>query len=748
MAPLEQAWTDADARAVVIFAGVTCLFSSFAALAAFRRARLAERSVRWTWIGLAVITLATGAWTTHFMASLGYRPDLPLRFRVAETSLSYLCALAGCSLGLPLGAFRRERWARALCGLACGAGMAAMHFVGVAALSPSIVWTYEPATAAAAVALGCGLGMAAFLLAGEFSCLWRPVTAVFLLAASVVCLHLAGMASMRVSAAHEIAAGYDRSLLSIGLGVFAGVVLIMGVGAMLSEKLSRSTILRGLRVALSQAPAALAFYDRDMRLTVWNDEYAAVMAEYGLVVAEGMTFDGVIASVERHGGAPPQNLRNARDIRDRREAAGFVDFQTPSGRWLETRMGQTGDGGFVVVMADVTLRRELAARDAEARRRAEEANQAKSAFLANISHEIRTPLNGILGMVQVLGREDLATQQRRCVDVIAESGEVLLAILNDVLDLSKIEAGKLVLESAPFDLPAVVRAAVEPYEALAEGKDLALRVRIAREAEGWRMGDSVRLRQVVANLVSNAVKFTSAGAIEVEVRGSTHAVEIAVSDTGIGLTPEERARIFDKFTQADVSTTRRFGGTGLGLSICRDLVALMGGRLTAESAPGEGSTFRIMAPLAACAARPARERVEADCAPMAIRILAAEDNLTNQHVLSALLAPMQAEISFAQNGREAVELFQASEFDVVLMDAQMPVMNGADATRAIREWEGSRGRGRTPVLALTANVMRHQIEEYEAAGMDGFVAKPIEALALFSALQRALAGADDAAVAA
>jgi signal transduction histidine kinase/CheY-like chemotaxis protein len=738
MGPDEGTWTALEAATVIVFAGFTCFSSCLGGMAAFRRVLLADRGARRAWTAVAAALFAGGAWTTHFLATLAMHPDLALSVDVLPLALSLLAAGAGFLAGVRLATAIRRRWARAVCGLLASAGVAGMHALGVCHMAPSAGWVHPVAATTVAVTLACGLGVASFLLAGELASRWRTIGAAFLLTASEIGLHFQGVGARNAFLATQTVRDY-RTMLGLELGLLLGVLLISVVGAILSERLSRRSLLRGLRSALGQAPAALAFYDREMRLTVWNDEYAGVLAEYDLTISEGMSFNKIIGLVEARGAAQ-ENVRNAREFGQSREERAFRDFRLPSGRWLECRIGTTADGGFMVVMADVTLRRDLAARDAEARRRAEEASQAKSAFLANISHEIRTPLNGILGMVQVLGREELAPEQRRCVEVIADSGEVLLAILNDVLDLSKIESGKLELEIDAFDLPAMVLSAVEPYDALAAGKDLALSVHIAHEADGWRLGDSVRLRQVIANLLSNAVKFTSAGAIHVDVRGSERAIEIAVSDTGIGMTAEEKARIFDKFTQADASTTRRFGGTGLGLAICRDLIALMGGAVTVESEPGEGSTFRIMAPLQACAARPAESRAEPDSTPMSIRILAAEDNLTNQHVLAALLAPLEVQITFAGDGGEALELFQTGDFDAVLMDAQMPVMNGMDATRAIRAWEAEQGRPRTPILALTANVMRHQVEQYYAAGMDSFVAKPIEAVALCAALEKALAG--------
>jgi signal transduction histidine kinase len=376
-----------------------------------------------------------------------------------------------------------------------------------------------------------------------------------------------------------------------------------------------------------------------------------------------------------------------------------------------------------------------------ARDQAQDASRAKSEFLANMSHEIRTPLNGVLGMAQVMSRHPLDAEQGKRLEVIREQGELLLHILNAVLDLSKIESGKLELERHPFDLAQEVRAACEAFANQARLKDLDFQVAIDDAAKGWWMGDDLRLRQVVNNLASNAVKFTSHGHVRVEIRLVEAGLRFEVRDTGIGVPAEKLDSLFEKFTQADGSTTRRFGGTGLGLAISRELVELMGGTLEASSAPGVGSTFSFTLPLERCAAAPAHQ-VPLDDSAVAeggagIRILAAEDNPTNQLILRALLEPLHVDLTLVENGVAAIEAFQMARFDLVLMDAQMPEMNGPEAAAEIRRIEAAEGRHRTPILALTANVMNHQLAAYMEAGMDGHVAKPIDAGKLFEAIIQA-----------
>jgi CheY-like chemotaxis protein len=368
-----------------------------------------------------------------------------------------------------------------------------------------------------------------------------------------------------------------------------------------------------------------------------------------------------------------------------------------------------------------------------------------------MSHEIRTPLNGVLGMTQALAADPTLTPSHRArLQTIRQSGEALLAILNDILDLSKIEAGKLDLESIEFDIGEIARNAHASFKPLAAEKRLDFKLEIKPEARGVYVGDPTRVRQVLFNLISNALKFTERGEIAVLIeRLGTGDLRLSVSDSGVGIDPAHLDRIFGKFEQADATSTRRYGGTGLGLAICRDLCSLMGGAITAESVLGRGSRFVITLPLPkvsagmdAASPQPSVEPLE-EAEAGSLRVLAAEDNATNQMVLKLLLSQAGVEPMVVENGALAVEAWRTSDFDLILMDIQMPVMDGVEAARTIRREEAESGRARTPIIALTGNAMAHQVAEYSAVGMDAHVPKPIDVRVLFLTIEKLLAGSDE-----
>jgi signal transduction histidine kinase/FixJ family two-component response regulator len=378
---------------------------------------------------------------------------------------------------------------------------------------------------------------------------------------------------------------------------------------------------------------------------------------------------------------------------------------------------------------------------------AEESARARSEFLAVMSHEIRTPLNGVLGMTQALGATQLDPAQRRMVDVVLDSGRTLLTLLNDILDFSKLEAGGLELECIPFDPVDLVVSARDLFDGRATGKGLLLIADTDGFSGDWREGDPQRLRQILFNLISNAVKFTETGEIRIRLDESEAGhLQLSVSDTGIGVPADRMERLFERFTQVDASHNRLYGGTGLGLAITKALVDAMGGSISVESTPGEGTSFTVDIPAPKAAARAvaapqllsAASLEPADNDERELSILVAEDNPTNRFVIQTLFEQIGQGVDFAENGQEAFDAWQARSYGVILMDMQMPVWDGATAIRAIRQAEAATGRARTPIVTLTANAMAHQISEQLAAGADAHASKPIQLSQLLAAIDDAI----------
>jgi signal transduction histidine kinase/FixJ family two-component response regulator len=444
---------------------------------------------------------------------------------------------------------------------------------------------------------------------------------------------------------------------------------------------------------------------------------------------------------------------------------------TTNGKYIEYNFRPLSDGGLLGIYRDITAlkTREEAlaaakesaeqARDAaeQERAEAEAANQSKSTFLATMSHEIRTPMNGVLGMIDVLQRQGLDGPQKRTVFTIRDSAQSLLRIIDDVLDFSKIEAGRLELEETAFSLSGLIEGVANTFRQQAITKGLALDVDIDAGSDDALVGDPTRVRQVLFNLLGNALKFTERGRVMLHAGtspqgGGLTEVSISVSDTGIGLSEEQRARLFQPFAQADSSTTRRFGGTGLGLSIVRRLAQLMKGDITVESQEGSGSTFTVRLMLQAAPAdsplnttlrtapRPARSARSAASRAKRSRILVADDHPVNREVLVRQLELLGLAADTANDGVEALEAWAAGggQYAAVLADIHMPRMDGHELTRQIRAEEAKRGAAaaRTPIVAVTANAMKGEDERCLAVGMDAYLAKPVNMDQLRTTLER------------
>jgi PAS domain S-box-containing protein len=510
-----------------------------------------------------------------------------------------------------------------------------------------------------------------------------------------------------------------------------------------------SEVLRGL-------PLGVSVFDRDHRIIYGNGRLRA--SELGLPKIRnrmGMTLEEIVRAQMEAGdhhydenGRPLTFEERVARVFDPRGS--HSERQLPSGRYLEWSFAPLADGYTLALVRDVTETRQRQREVEQARDAAEAANQAKSTFLATISHEIRTPMNGVIGTAELLEREALSERQRRLVRTVRTSAAALLRIIDDVLDFSKIEAGRMELEEAPFHLRALVEGTAETLSVQAERKGLAIRTLIEPDTPELLSGDATRIRQILFNLLGNAIKFTEVGEIRVLARTLSHTsgrvrLALSVADSGIGMTDEQRARLFQPFSQADNSTTRRYGGTGLGLSIVRRLAQLMGGDASVESRPGVGSTFTVTLDLA-LADRPAVEyapQTQTRSGGVIGTVLAVDDYPINLEVLKGQLELLDVPVVTADDGLDALAKWRERPYALVLTDIHMPDMDGFELTRQIRAEEALTGLGqRTPIVALTANALKGEADRCLAAGMDGYLTKPLTLQKLRETLERWMGDAD------
>ncbi|GLQ36318.1 hypothetical protein GCM10007939_26020 [Amylibacter marinus] len=376
------------------------------------------------------------------------------------------------------------------------------------------------------------------------------------------------------------------------------------------------------------------------------------------------------------------------------------------------------------------------------------ASTAKSTFLASMSHEIRTPLNGVLGMAEALMDTPISAEQTKMLGIIADSGQMLMSVLNDILDISKIEAGQMEIEKAPVHLAKLFASLEQLYTPKAREKNLELALRMGAQVDQWILGDATRLRQVVGNLVSNAIKFTTAGSVQILVDliqqgGGQFLLTIDVKDTGEGIPEDRLHRLFKPFSQVDSSIARKYGGTGLGLSISKQICDLLGGTISVHSTVGQGTQFSVTMPVH-ISAKPKETTKVLEGAISILnqqrwRILLAEDNRTNQIVFQKLLGAYDLDIVVVDNGAKAVQAYQDGAFDAVFMDINMPAVSGIEATQSIRQLEKTHKTPRVPICALTANTMKQQVEEYLSKGFDSHLGKPMKKADLIASMADILA---------
>ena len=543
---------------------------------------------------------------------------------------------------------------------------------------------------------------------------------------------------------HQGAPRFDQTGAAVGLVGAVQDVTPLRVAEAASHRSQQ--MLAGM---LKISPEAIVVADADARIILFSAG-AEAMFGYSAEEALGRSVEDLMPARfrARHQQAVYRFASGTRPSLRMHERAEILGLRSDGEEFpaeaslarLETPAGTA----FTTIVRDLTERTAAEARLVQAREEAEEASRAKSTFLANMSHEIRTPLNGVLGVAGALARTELAEIQREMVQLIETSGRALQDLLSDILDLAKVDAGRLCIRDDPFDLAEMVRAVFALFQASAAEKGIGFRLEMDREVCDRFHGDDLRIRQVLSNLLSNAVKFTARGEVRLKVlsrgvAGDVRRVRFVVEDTGVGFSQQVAEALFDRFEQADSSITREFGGTGLGLAISRSLVDLMDGEIVASSSPGQGATFAFELPL---------RRVARDLAPQApapasspppadrpVRVLLAEDHPTNRRVVELILGGLPVDLTCVENGQQAVQAAAEKVYDLILMDMQMPVMDGVTAVSRIRAARPLRLGPR--ICMLTANAMPEHREASHRAGADAFLVKPLDAAELIAEVMEA-----------
>ena len=734
--------TEHDWR-LLIAAVFVCVVGTVTCMRLFVQSQHRMRTDRLLLLMAAGLVGGVAVWTTHFVAMLAFQPGTRFDYDIIDTLGSLLIAASGAAVGLLIASRLRSMPGRILGGVLIGATVSAMHYTGMSAVRLQGFFTWDPSLVIGGVILSSLLWGAAMAVIGVGG--WRRTAGAAGLAVIGICsLHFSGMAAADITIDPTLPLIESGSGVRMGISVAAFAAFLITAAAVV-EALSfwsRASMLTQLREAIDAMPDGLAFYDSHDRLVIWNARYAEINPEIADILTQGATFREIVQTGIDRGHYPEAEGREAEWLDERMTARSrlscAMEQKTSDDRWLKVQDRRTADGGVVTLVNDITELKRDAEILAAARDAAEAANRAKSEFLANMSHEIRTPLNGVIGVAQALSGTPMNERQQEMLELIRSSGATLQHLLSDILDLARVESGRMELRSEPFDLAKAVNEAAQLYAAQAEEKGLRFFVEAPEDTRVWIDGDVVRLKQILTNLVSNAVKFTTQGLVSLSISRGVGAegepvFRFMVSDTGVGFDAAARARLFSRFEQADGTITRRFGGTGLGLAICRELAGMMGGDLDCESEPDGGSTFILTVPLNEVAA-PMRETAPVEVSSAQpdrpLRVLLADDHPTNRKVVELVLSQIEVELVVTEDGAEALAAFRDRAFDVVLMDMQMPVMDGLTATREIRLHETAMGAARTPVVMLTANALPEHMAAAREAGADHHLSKPFGADAL------------------
>jgi len=755
---------------LVALSVVVATLAAYAALGLAERISAADRPLaRRSWLSAGAVTMGIGVWAMHFLGMLALRLPVSVSYDVQITLVSVVPAVLASGIMLHvISQARISPGTLALGGALMGAGIGTMHYIGMAAMRMSAVMRYDPVLFAVSVIVAIVLAITAlytkFLASTHIGSVhrywWTKLGASAVMGCAVAGMHYTGMAAsyvFRGQSSQSAGAGLDPTFLGAwvsvatvlitGLAIFVTVVDSRLEAAAHSERLSRSRLLE----AIESISEGFSLYDMDDRLVLCNSRYRELASPVPAAGLVGMPFEQVVRLIAERGRVVDAKGRVDAWVAERlaryRNPSGPHVQQLDNGRWLQVSERKIEEIGTVAVYTDITSLKEAEAEMTEAiraareaRAAAEEASRAKSAFLATMSHEIRTPMNGVIGMTGLLLDTALTEEQREYAETVRRSGEGLLAIINDILDFSKIEAGRLDFEEIDFELRVAVENVLELLAERAYGKGLELAYLPSANLPSWIGGDPGRLRQVLTNLVGNAVKFTERGEVVVHadlVEQTDHdaVIRFSITDTGIGIPPEVRDRLFQSFSQADGSTTRRYGGTGLGLAISKRLVEMMGGAIGVDSDPGRGSTFWFTVRLAKRPVPPTARQVNL-AELRRLRVLGVDDNATNRALLAGQLGAWGMHVECVANAFRALECLRLAHregrpYDLAILDHQMPDMDGMALARAIKS---DPALAPVPLVLLTSVSYRGCAEEAQHAGFNAVLLKPIRQSQLYDCI--------------